>query len=321
MRQSFAIASLTLVAVLAAGCAAPESQDLDGGDDSVRGVSADLQAKLSIGVVLRTSREANLRDSPNPQARVLRVLAVGSELIVARTSQAADGFLSVAHQGVQGWVNGNAVFFVSSPVAPAYSVVENPEPFIDMTPDPMTPGVDQDAPPPPPPQDEIPPPPPPSPTPRDDAIERAQSGVGFSYWWGGARWDPRGATSANKGSCSGVCPDCTHTGMYGADCSGYVAKVWRVPEWNSDPTKNQHPYSTYTFTNHEYEWKTIPRDQLQKADALVYNQDGKGHIMLYESGDAWGQMWTYESRACSVGIVHNLRTVPDKYKAIRHRAY
>ena len=114
-------------------------------------------------------------------------------------------------------------------------------------------------------------------------------------------------------------PGLRHNGSYGADCSGYVAKVWQVPEWNNDPTTNQHPYSSYVFTHQEYEWTTVSRDALHKADAFTYNTDGRGHIMLYESGDAWGQMWTYESRGCSTGIVHNLRTVSDKYKAIRHK--
>jgi hypothetical protein len=318
MRQS--IANLFVALALAAGCQAP-AQNLDGGDDATRGVPPDLAAKLTIGTVLHTTKEVNLRDAPNPEGRVLRVLAAGAELTIVRTKSGSDGFLSVAHEGLQGWVNGYAVEFVSAPAAPTYSVEQNPEPFIDMTPDPTTPGVSQDAPPPPPPPQDIPPPPPPTTTPRDDAITRAQKGVGFSYWWGDATWDPTGSTSANKGSCTGVCPDCSHSGQYGADCSGFVAKVWQVPQWNSDVTKDQHPYSTYVFVNESYEWTDITRDELKKADALVYNTDGHGHILLYESGDAWGQMWTYESRGCSTGIVHNLRTVPDNYKAIRHNGW
>lgn len=314
MRVSFAI----IVVCLAAACQPPEAKNLDGGDDQTRGVAPDLAAKIAIGTVLRTTKEANLRDAPNPNGRVLRVLPSGAELTIVRTTGSSDGFLSVAHQGVQGWVNGALVAWVSGPVTPQYTVATDLEPFIDTTPDPVpAPDVKPDEPPPPPPPEEIPPPPPPTPTPRDDAIERAQTGVGFSYWWGGAKWDATGATTANKGACSGVCPECSHSGMNGADCSGYVAKVWQVPEWNSDLTKNQHPYSTYVFVHQSYEWSDVSRDALKKADALVYNTDGHGHILLYDSGDGWGQMWTYESRGCSTGIVHNLRTVPDTYKGIR----
>ena len=307
------------ILLLAACQPAETSTSLDGGDDSNRSVSTELAGKLRIGAVLRTTANANLRDAPLQSGRVLRVLPAGTELTIVRSTTAADGFLSVEHLGLQGWVNGALVAFVSAPAAPTYSIAENLPPYIDETPDPITPEPAAHAPPPPPPAAEITPPPPVQTSPVEDAIVRAQAAVGFSYWWGYAKWDPSGATSANKGSCSGVCPDCGHNGSYGADCSGYVAKVWQVPEWNNDPTTNQHPYSSYVFTHQEYEWTTVSRDALHKADAFTYNTDGRGHIMLYESGDAWGQMWTYESRGCSTGIVHNLRTVSDKYKAIRHK--
>ena len=160
-----------------------------------------------------------------------------------------------------------------------------------------------------------------SPTQRDLALRRAQTGVGFSYWWGHGRWVPNGATSSNIGSCTGSCPDCTHTGSYGADCSGYVAKVWQVPAGNTDPKSDSHPYSTISFNGTNSRWVTVDRDRVRPGDALVYNENGAGHMFLYESTDGWGAMWAYEARGCVYGIVHNLRTAGTSYKAIERVGY
>ncbi len=163
--------------------------------------------------------------------------------------------------------------------------------------------------------------PPVSNTSRDQAVSRAKGGVGFSYYWGAGRWIPFGATSSNKGVCTGSCPNCTHRGSYGADCSGYVAKIWTVPSSNNDMTVNSHPYSTINFNRDSSLWSTVSRSSLKKGDALVYNTNGAGHIMLWESGDGWGSSWTYEARGCSYGIVHNLRTVGSSYHGIKRAGY
>jgi uncharacterized protein YraI len=157
----------------------------------------------------------------------------------------------------------------------------------------------------------------------DNAITRARSGVGFSYWWGHGRWLSSGATSSNAGSCRGNCPSCSHSGSYGADCSGYVGKIWQVPSSNSNLSTDSHPYSTYNFYNETGggAWARINRSNLRRGDALVYNANGAGHIFLYESGDAWGSMWAYEARGCSAGIVRNLRTAASNYVAIRRSGY
>jgi len=159
------------------------------------------------------------------------------------------------------------------------------------------------------------------PTARDLAVTRAKAGVGFSYWWGHGRWIPNGATSSNIGTCTGSCPNCTHTGGYGADCSGYVGKIWRVPSSNTDPTVDSHPYSTSSFNGSNSQWLTVDRTAAKRADAFVYNVNGSGHIFLYESGDGWGSMWAYEARGCSYGIVHNLRTAGSSFKAIARVGY
>ncbi len=156
---------------------------------------------------------------------------------------------------------------------------------------------------------------------RDAAIARAQTGVGFSYWWGHGRWLASGATSQNKGYCSGSCPNCSHSGSYGADCSGYVAKVWRVPGNNVDLSTDAHPYSTYNFNNETTHWSPISIGSLKKADAMVYRSGGAGHIFIYESGDGWGSMWAYEAKNCASGIVKNLRSATSGYKAIRRNGW
>ncbi len=156
---------------------------------------------------------------------------------------------------------------------------------------------------------------------RDAAVSRAKSGVGFSYWWGHARWRSSGPTSSTKGACSGSCPSCSHSGSYGADCSGYVAKLWQVPSNNTDLSYDWHPYSTKTFVGSSSLWSNVSRGSLKKADALVYNNGSSGHIMLYESGNGWGSMWIYEAKGCKAGIVRNLRTASSSYKGIRRSGY
>ncbi len=150
-----------------------------------------------------------------------------------------------------------------------------------------------------------------------DAIERAKTGVGFSYWWGGGCWNPG---SSAKGSCSGSCPSCTHSGSYGADCSGYVAKVWQVPG-ASALTSCSHPYSTYNFDNETREWRTIARGSAKQGDAFVYNDSGAGHIFLFDNGDPWGWMKAYEAKGCSYGIVYGSRTAGTSYKVIRRNGF
>ncbi|MBI5500733.1 MAG: C40 family peptidase [Deltaproteobacteria bacterium] len=152
---------------------------------------------------------------------------------------------------------------------------------------------------------------------RDEILDLAESGVGYSYWWGGGCWRDDGT---QHGSCSGSCPDCTHSGSYGADCSGFVAKVWQVPS-PSPVATNSHPYSTQNFACEETWWTAIARDDLQRGDAAAYRSGGcpgsSGHVLLYERGDPWGSLWTYEARGCSTGIVHNNRTLSSDYRAIR----
>ncbi|HEX8824959.1 MAG TPA: SH3 domain-containing protein [Archangium sp.] len=151
-------------------------------------------------------------------------------------------------------------------------------------------------------------------TARDESIVRAEGVVGFSYWWGHGAWKP----GAAPGSCSGSCGSCTHSGSYGADCSGFIAKAWVVPSTNNNVAVDSHPYSTVSFNSDSSQWFTVSRGSVLKADAMVYNENGAGHIFLYESGDGWGYMNAYECKGCSYGCVFNNRNAGTAYHAIRH---
>lgn len=154
----------------------------------------------------------------------------------------------------------------------------------------------------------------PAPTLREQAIQRGETAMGFSYWWGHGRFDPNGVDPSNVGTCSGSCPSCSHGGSYGGDCSGMVGKAWFLG--TTDLGVDSHPYSTANFVTANSNWHDVDRGSLQMGDALVYNTSGAGHIFLYERGDGWGSMWTYECKGCSYGCVHDLRTAGTAYKGI-----
>ena len=148
----------------------------------------------------------------------------------------------------------------------------------------------------------------------DGIFALAKLAVGYSYYWGHGSWRNDGT---DVGSCSGSCPSCSHDGQYGADCSGFVAKVWQVPS-ASPITLDAHPFSTENFYNDQVYWTQIPRSTIAPADALVHRDATSGHIALFESGsDPFGAVWLYEARGCSTGVVHDLRTLDSSYIAIR----
>jgi hypothetical protein len=149
---------------------------------------------------------------------------------------------------------------------------------------------------------------------RQQIRDLGHTGLGYSYWWGHARWRLDGQ---QRGSCAGSCPNsCTHSGSYGADCSGYVGKAWQVPD-PSDVTRDWHPYSTWHFVNQRDHWSAISRGSCALSDALVYNESGAGHIVLFESGDPWGYPTVTEARGCVYGVVRNSRSFASKYGCIR----
>jgi hypothetical protein len=91
----------------------------------------------------------------------------------------------------------------------------------------------------------------------DDAnIKPLAASVGFSYYWGGGCWDPG---SSQKGACYGSCPDCRHTGRWGADCSGYVTKVWQVPGPQELTDCDRGPYTTREYYSSRTHWSQVSR--------------------------------------------------------------
>jgi hypothetical protein len=142
---------------------------------------------------------------------------------------------------------------------------------------------------------------------RDGVVALARSMTGFSYWWGGARFRAGGAA----GACYGSCPSCSHSGSYGADCSGFVNKAWMVED-SMPMDQNKHgPASSYWYSA----GNSIPRSSLAKADVLVRN----GHMFLYVGGDPWGSLQVCEAKGCAYRTACNTRTASSSYRAIRRQ--
>lgn len=229
----------------------------------------------------------NLRAAASTSSDVLRTMPEGSVVTVVN-GVASNGFIKVSHNGLTGYA---AYRYLEAAAASGGSSGS-------------TDGAKSSV--------------------RDSAISVAASGVGFTYWWGHGKWQPSGATSSNKGTCSGSCPSCTHGGAAnGADCSGYVAKIWKVPASNTSITTDSHPYSTADFFSGTGggQWSNVSKSAIQKGDALVYRSGSAGHIVIYEKGDAWGSPWTYEARGCSYGIVHNVRSLSSSFKGIKRTGW
>ncbi len=294
-RWNPAIFSSAILA-LAVGCGPQKIKDegdpVDGGFQPIES-QGDLGdgAALTVGGKARvTASWLNLRQAAGTDAAVLVAMPCGSTVsVVGGPSTMPTGWWNVTYEQNSGWASGK------------YLVAEADFDASICPTDQPTPMPDGGA------------------VISDDAVtaifDRAKLAVGYSYYWGHGSWRTDGAT---RGSCNGYCPDCVHTGQYGADCSGFVAKAWQVP--NPTPLeKDTHPYSTYNFffeTNRE--WRQVPRSELKPGDALVRRSGGSGHIVLVEDGsDPFGDLWLYEARACMIGIVHNLRSVDSSYIAIR----
>lgn len=266
----------------ATGDVGVDSEIVTGADESVSEQGDELSSNVAVGTILAATSDLNLRNGAGMNHRVLRVMPSGSRVTVLRGSPTGPWY-NVRHQGVDGWAHGLYLRVVQTAPPPQEEPATNAD--------------------------------------REGAIRRARAGVGFSYWWGHGKWLASGVTSATRGSCTGSCPSCTHSGRYGADCSGYVAKIWQVSGATAALDVDQHPYSTWHFRNQSRGWHGINRTNAEKADAFVYNANGAGHMFLYESGDSWGSMWAYEAKGCSYGIVRNLRTAASNYRGIARDGY
>lgn len=290
-RRLAPIFTASALAVLTAVACAPPSND-PGSETLVSeeetGENHDgLSGAVTVGAQLKTTGNLNFRTGPSTSKSVKYVLANGTT-VVAQEASPTNGFYKVKHNGSVGWAHGSYLKLVSSPQPPADDPSDDPQPGGSV---------------------------------RDVAMQRAQAGVGFSYWWGHGRFLDSGPTSANKGSCSGTCPNCSHSGQYGGDCSGFVAKVWQVPSNNTSLSSDSHPYSTADFYQSTSQWSVISRNNLVKADALVYRSGTSGHTFIYESGDGWNSMMAYECKGCSAGCIKGFRTASSSYKAIRRAGW
>jgi uncharacterized protein YraI len=293
--------SLLALVVFVAACGSPPPASPDLGDEEgdptpdlygVKGASDDggSSAGLTVGGQARTTAtELNLRDGAGTSANVLTVMPCGStvNVLAGPSTTPVAGWWQVNFDGTIGWASGKYLVDAGQ-FNPAVCGASAPPP-----PDGGSPGATA-----------------------NDIFARAKLGVGYSYYWGHGSWRDDGTLI---GSCSGTCPSCTHSGQYGADCSGFVAKCWQVPA-ASDITIDAHPYSTYDFYNSQaptVAWSQVARSSTQPADAMVYRSGSEGHIVLVESGDPWGNLWLYEARGCATGIVHDLRSVTSAYISIR----
>lgn len=284
MIQLLVMARLLLVAAfaLAAGCAgeAPLGEDHLEGDPEVSSEREIHGRTLTLGRYVRVTATAlNLRDAPGTQAAVLTTMPCGTRAAVldGPSTTPVPDWWQLDHAGTIGWASGR------------YLVDEADYDAAICGGDAM-------------------------PTDVAAIFERARAGVGYSYFWGHGAWREDGT---QRGTCTGSCPSCSHTGAYGADCSGFIAKVWQVPR-PSALDDDQHPYTTQNFYNDQTHWRPVQRSTMQPADAVVRRQDGAGHIALVEkTDDPFGQVWLYEARSCGVGVVHNLRSVDTSYIVIR----
>lgn len=282
------------------------SEELTGADDSrtgatVEGESSDaITARYPTGTRIVTTTNVNLRRWPANYSEIMIVMPEGSALTIANDPGPLSGWYRVTYGAYTGWASGE---FLALATAGGGSTGGG------STGGGATGGGT---------------------TPTDvggssmvSGFNRARAGVGFSYWWGHGRWTAAGPTSATAGVCRGGCPSCSHSGSYGADCSGYVAKIWQVPGNNDDITQDSHPYTTDAFYSGtgNGNWARVSRNDLERGDALVYRSGSSGHIVLVESGDPWGNQWVYEARGCSTGVVHNSRAIASNYRAIRRTGW
>ena len=293
----FAVAACALA--LLSGCG-PTTLHVPGEDGDGEGApgsppsESGPSANLTVGSNARVTADfLNLRDAAGTTGKVLAQMPCGSNVAVldGPTTAPTAGWWQVQYVGdttLVGWASGKFLVDNSSFLVESCGQVTPGGPIVDGG--------------------SVPP------TAVTDILARAKLGVGYSYWWGHGGWRSDGA---EVGSCDGNCPSCTHGGSYGADCSGFVTKVWQVPS-ASALAVDQHPFTTDNFYNDQTYWSQIGRSMLAPGDALVRRSGGSGHIALVElADDPFGEVWVYEARGCATGITHDMRTFDSSYRAIR----
>jgi hypothetical protein len=275
------------------GCAADSmgpvtGENIEGADESSIAVS-EISASYPIGTTVSTTANLNFRTGPSTSNRVILVIPSGGRAVTTDYTTPRNGFYKLRYGGHEGWSYGGYLRVVSAPsTGGGGGGTSTGNALLDRI------------------------------------FDRARAGVGFSYWWGHGAWLATGATSSTQGTCYGGCPNCSHSGRYGADCSGFVAKAWIVNSSNADLARDYHPYSTYHFYNSTGggQWRTVTRSGARHGDAMVYNINGAGHIVLFDRGEPWGSFYAYESPGCASGggrVRHGIRTASSSYRAIRRQ--
>ncbi len=161
--------------------------------------------------------------------------------------------------------------------------------------------------------------------PPEAIVCRGTSAEGFSYEWGGECWCASGCapdlTSCQPGVCTpnpgySGCPNCTHTGTYGADCSGFVSKAWQVPEPYALNACDVSRYTASSFTADHAYWDVVPMTELQPADAAA----SQTHVVLiidYE--DPYGEHEVVEAKGCVYGIIRQSRSFSSSFSGARRK--
>lgn len=283
-RLTFVAALATAVGMLALpACSGGDdsSEELIGADETIASTTEGVSGSLAVGSTLKSTTGVNLRTGPGTSYSILHVVPQGSEVTVV-AADSQNGFYKIKHNGTTGWSSGQYYTKVAADGSSGSGTLSDG---------------------------------------RQEALKRGKSVVGFSYYWGGGAWLPEGPSSSTKGSCSGSCPSCNHSGKYGADCSGFVGKAWRVSGATGPLDQNVHPVSTGTLVGSSSQWSSVSRGDVKPADAMVYNSNGAGHTFMYNSGDGWNSMYATECKGCSAGCVYGIRTASSAYKAIRRAGF
>ncbi len=159
--------------------------------------------------------------------------------------------------------------------------------------------------------------------PVDAILCRGTSAEGFSYEWGGECWCRSGCspdlTNCQPGVCTpdpgySGCPNCSHTGTYGADCSGFVSKAWQVPDPYATDACDVSRYVASSFTADHTYWNVVPMSSLEPGDAVASST----HVILVIGPrDAYGEHEVVEAKGCVYGIVRQSRSFSSSYSGAR----
>lgn len=272
-------ASLALVFLVACGSNESDvrSEELVGSAEGIEYAPIGLDGSTRFPVDAQLSAEANvnLREAASADSRLIMVIPQGATVAVTERTTPENGYYRVTYFGRTGWAYGAHMALSVGSLSAALTDAQ-----------------------------------------RDNIMGRAQQAVGYSYWWGHGRFGcdlAKGDCNPNAGSTG--CPDCSHSGAAGADCSGMVAKAWAVPASAPGICVDGHPYSSTYFATTELHWNNIAESNIMRADAYVLI--GGGHIMIKATGwAADGRPDIIECAGCNSGCIHHYRGVSG-YKALR----